>query len=250
MMEYFPFTWFVSPGGPTESRPTVEATCKTSDQTLVTFAVVNIVIAAVTIIFGNTRVMQMLSCGWLGKPKTRISPVSGLIGVGLQVVANIAIAFVIKGSPGFENGFEVWQLLLFLLARPRIAWLVSLFMSPLESWRQLAFKQASTEVGLQLASLYTFAKVVAFASSRSYYSPSQSIPSWARLTYVGALLWIVCLPLSLVSLLYILFALRREYSTYSLFKTWLGLAAIGISCIIWISSWMFIAGFIYLAGIL
>jgi hypothetical protein len=42
----------------------------------------------------------------------------------LNLVANAIIAGIIKNSAGYKADFKVWELVLFLLARPRLSWIV------------------------------------------------------------------------------------------------------------------------------
>jgi hypothetical protein len=81
---------------------------------------------------GNRVVANKLSFGVFGKPPAtdKDTPSVGyagsykwLVSLTLTLGANVVIALLIKRYPGYEHGFTVWQLALFLLARPRLGWI-------------------------------------------------------------------------------------------------------------------------------
>jgi hypothetical protein len=44
--------------------------------------------------------------------------------VALNLIANAIVAAIIKRAPGYLATFKIWELMLFLLARPRLSWII------------------------------------------------------------------------------------------------------------------------------
>jgi hypothetical protein len=65
-----------------------------------------------------------MSCGMLGKPESRSWIYMWMVPVGLQLAANALIAFIIRKAPGYHADFHIYELMLFLLARPRLSWII------------------------------------------------------------------------------------------------------------------------------
>jgi hypothetical protein len=49
--------------------------------------------------------------------------------VGLNLLANAIVAAMIQHSPGYLATFKVWELMLFLMARPRLSWIILGFLA-------------------------------------------------------------------------------------------------------------------------
>jgi hypothetical protein len=99
-------------------------TCPSVSGILTTFAVVNVAASFLSIIFGHRRLVNKLTKGKLGKPFSKNWKWTWIITVGLNLLANAIIGAIIKHSAGYAADFKLWQLMLFLLARPRLSWIV------------------------------------------------------------------------------------------------------------------------------
>jgi formate/nitrite transporter FocA (FNT family) len=134
---YFPWSWTI-----TSENQSVH-TCPSVSKILSTFAVVNAAVCFVSIIFGNRYVVKfgearivggeklrnntnktIVTCGALGKVNTSSWKFMWILTVGLNLIANAIVAAIIKHSPGYLATFKVWELMLFLLARPRLSWII------------------------------------------------------------------------------------------------------------------------------
>jgi hypothetical protein len=120
---YLPWSWTIVSTDPAEHP------CPSVSGILTTFAIVNVVASLLSIVFGNRVIVNNLTKGKLGKPKSNSWWWTWTIGVGLNLLANAIIAGIIKHSAGYKADFKLWELMLFLLARPRLTWIVMAFFS-------------------------------------------------------------------------------------------------------------------------
>ncbi|OCK76705.1 hypothetical protein K432DRAFT_335237 [Lepidopterella palustris CBS 459.81] len=116
--QYFPWNWTI-----TSIDPAVHQ-CPPASSLLGTFAAVNGIVSVIAVIFGHRIILQKISCGMFGKKGSRAWTYMWLLPVGLQLSANAIIAAVIKRTAGYHADFKIWQLMLFLVARPRLSWIV------------------------------------------------------------------------------------------------------------------------------
>lgn len=115
---YLPMRWTIT------SMDINEHTCPSPSSLLGTFAVVNCVVSFLSVLFGHRRVVEELSCGQFGKRQSQSWKVMWIMPVGLQLAANACIALLIKKTEGYASDFKVTELMLFLVARPRLSWIV------------------------------------------------------------------------------------------------------------------------------
>jgi hypothetical protein len=120
---YLPWSWTIVSTDPAKHP------CPSVSGVLTTFATVNIVASLLSIVFGNRDIVNIFTKGKLGKPKSNSWWWTWTITVGLNLVANAIIAGIIKNSVGYKADFKLWELMLFLLARPRLTWIVMAFFS-------------------------------------------------------------------------------------------------------------------------
>ena len=99
-------------------------TCPSVSTILTTFAIVNVVVSFISIVFGNRYVVKFVTCGCMGKPGTKSWTYMWIFPIGLNLFANAVIAWIIKHATGYVADFKVWELMLFLLARPRLSWII------------------------------------------------------------------------------------------------------------------------------
>jgi formate/nitrite transporter FocA (FNT family) len=65
-----------------------------------------------------------VTCGKLGKVSSSSWKFMWIITVALNLAANALVAAIIKRAPGYLSNFKIWELMLFLLARPRLSWII------------------------------------------------------------------------------------------------------------------------------
>jgi hypothetical protein len=93
----------------------------------------------------------------LGKPDMHLWWLSGILTISLHILSNAVNAILIKKTPGFAS-VDVGQLVLLWCTRPRVAWMVMLYLLPREAKETMYTGAAAStlfaEVILQLVSLY------------------------------------------------------------------------------------------------
>jgi hypothetical protein len=121
---YLPWTWTIVSTDP-QNHP-----CPSPSSILTTFAIVNLVASLLSLLVGNRRFINDLTRGKFGSPNRKAHwKWNWIINICLNLSANAIIAGIIKHSLGYRADFTLWQLTLFLLARPRLTWIVLAFMA-------------------------------------------------------------------------------------------------------------------------
>lgn len=95
-----------------------------------------------------------------------------IIPVGLQLAANAFIALLIKNSAGYSADFKVSEMMLFLVARPRLSWIVLgafAFKSQKSKQNEKPAQQPQTYIPIQNSSQY-------LATPQPYHDPWGSNP--------------------------------------------------------------------------
>jgi hypothetical protein len=115
---YLPWSWTIT------SADTDIHSCPSVSGILSTFAIVNGVVCFVSIVFGHRNIVKITTCGCLGKAASKSWIYLWTVPIILNLAANVLIAFIIKRSSGYNADFEIWELMLFLLARPRLSWII------------------------------------------------------------------------------------------------------------------------------
>jgi hypothetical protein len=132
-----------------------------------------------------------------------------MLNVGLQLGANVVIAYVFQNAPGYNADFEVWELMLFFTVRPRLSWIALGLLGPISSskgkkmtvqrrlpikgrarrkalrsqtpdvedvwipdfpWRNSAIAQIFAEIVLQCIALYIMGRSAHFGAQKGFYS--------------------------------------------------------------------------------
>ncbi|KAF1996529.1 hypothetical protein P154DRAFT_472469 [Amniculicola lignicola CBS 123094] len=271
---YFPWSWTI------ESSDQALHQCPTPSSILGTFAVVNGVVSCLAVIFGHRLVVKKLTCGFFGKRGSRSWIWMWILPVALQLAANACIALLIKKSAGYTSDFKVTDLMLFLVARPRLSWIIlgafafksqkgkngkakadndndnaNLYLGSAYPSTHAFMSQFIGEFVLQIMSLYIMGRTAHFATRQGYYKISEEsywdIPQAARMMYSGALYYLVAGSLFLIFaflfILYSIFSSRIKYfGKASSVGIFLALMVLLVST--WMGSWIFWAGFVQLAG--
>jgi hypothetical protein len=131
--------------------------CPSTGAKLGAFAAVNIIMAVILPILGRRSIIFMVTCGLLGRPDSHLWWLSGILTIALHVVSNAINAVLIQRTPGFAS-LNVGQLVLLWCTRPRLAWMVMLYLLPREAEATMYTGAAAStlfaEIVLQLVSAY------------------------------------------------------------------------------------------------
>jgi hypothetical protein len=115
---YLPIPWTV-----TSLNPSAH-TCPSPSSLLGTFAIVNGMVSLLAVLFGHRHVVKKLTCGCFGKRSSQSWKIMWVIPVGLQLAANACIALLIQRTDGYAASFKITDLMLWLIARPRLSWII------------------------------------------------------------------------------------------------------------------------------
>ena len=225
--------------------------CPTKAGQLGSFVAVNVITVIASLIFGNRKVLEWLTCKMLGgkDSSTKRWFLGGAMSAGLSMGANAINAKLIKQTQGFGS-ISVTQLVLLWCARPRLSWLGGLLAIVGEDQMTYTALGASCTIAegiLQAVACFYMGRTAHWGVMLGYLKAGHldGIPgaSDAKLMYAGSLLWLITIAF--------------------VFLPWLYLALIGdegkgasiggtIFCCLMIvpliGQWLFWAGFIGLAG--
>ncbi len=223
--------------------------CNSASAILGMFAAVNFAVATAGMVLGHWRVTRWLSCGCLGREDGKSYLYMWLVQVGLQLVANAAIAGIITCVPGFEH-LAVGKLILLLTARPRVSWMFL-------AWAYIANKgfsgaaKSSTIAEFVLLAIATYPMVSVLSYAQNNLEEGLTIdyslrPLYASVMFAGAFLYmfwavpLILLGLSL-SLVFTDIKLGDFRQGYIILSTW-------VLPTLYLGSWLFWAGFIKISS--
>lgn len=163
----------------------------------------------------------------------------------MNLGSSALIAYLYQTTPGFGKHFTIHDLTLVYTTRPRLSWLMLFIFMEIDTVRQngknyvkSAKFAVAAEMVLQIISSYYMKRTAHLAAKNGCYSHPGSAPPDARIMDAGALLSLVSLFFTLLSLLGILFADPRfDYSF---------IVVTPIGCTSWLASWLFWGGFVHL----
>ena len=244
--EYIPWSWRVEPNNNLSSGS--EDFCPSTASILGTFAIINIAVSLLSLVAGNRKVIAFLSCDWCnGDDDETTWFYMFIFPLGLNLGPNALIAYLYQTTPGFGDKFTIGELTLFYTTRPRLAWLLLVVFMNIEAYRgkdthyiKSTKAAVAAEIVLQCMSSYYMGRTAHFAAERGYYLVSAHVPAKASVMYAGALLSLISLFFTLISLVHILYS-DAEFDN-TLF------AAALVSFTSWLGSWIFWGGFVGIAG--
>jgi len=178
--------------------PSGPGICNTStSEKLGVFAAVNIVSAVLLPILGRRTVVHKLTFGFFGHLGSRWWPLMGVLSALLNVFANLANAFVIRSTPGYED-VPIGALALLWCTRPRLAWL-AVFLAAFQADEGMYFNCAASAITsegiLQVIGAVYFGISANYARKKRFYIVGQlnAYPRGAdaHVMYAGALLWLI-----------------------------------------------------------
>ncbi len=161
-----PWHWNVSWSPPnqksvTASRKAVHTPvaphCPSTGAKLGAVAAVNIIMAVILPRLGKRSNIFMVTCALLGRPDSQLRWLSGILTISLHALSNAINAVLIQRTHGFAS-VNVSQFVFLWCTRPRLAWMVVLYLLPREAEaRMYTGRAASTlfaETILKLVSAY------------------------------------------------------------------------------------------------
>ncbi|KAH8766267.1 hypothetical protein BGZ57DRAFT_955649 [Hyaloscypha finlandica] len=151
--------------------------CPSTGAKLGAFAAVNNAMAIIMSILGRRSVIFFVIFGLLGKPDMLLWWISGILTLCLHVLSNAVNAILIQRTPGFAS-VNVGQLILLWCTRPRLAWMVMLYLMPLDAEQTI------------MGSAVTFARQQKLFNN-GVLSHAQGGHD-AITMYAGALMWLAC----------------------------------------------------------
>ena len=242
--QYIPWSWQVAPNNPDGSTEF----CPSTASVLGTFAIINVLVSIVSLVAGNQKVVTFLTCQCCDGDDDKTTWFYMFIfPLGLNLGSNALIAYLYKTTPGFGDTFTIWELTLFYTTRPWLSWLVLVVFMNIEAFyrkdsRYIKSTKAAVaaEIVLQFMSSYYMGKTANFAAEKGYYIHLGNVPWKASMMYSGALLSLISLLFTVISLIYILFSDAEVDNTL--------FAAILVSLTSWLGSWIFWSGFVTTAG--
>ncbi|KAH7138750.1 hypothetical protein B0J11DRAFT_588213 [Dendryphion nanum] len=117
--ELLPWGWTIT------AKDTSLVTCPSAARVLGTFAIVNVLVTILGVLFGNRYVLHRLACGKYFKDKnSKAHRLMWLVNVGIQLGANALVGAIIQRAPGYNANFKIWELMLFFTVRPRLSWII------------------------------------------------------------------------------------------------------------------------------
>lgn len=241
--------------------------CPQSSQILGSFAIINFCVAAIAPLLGHRKVVSFLTRGRLGKPHSQSWKVLWIPQVLLQLGANTLCALMVIQSPGYNTDKmpTVWDLMLFYTTRPRVAWLV---LGALKSvgqsksdptagdWDSVARSSLLSEIVLECMGAYYMGRTANWARLNHYYILHRLDGYVHRKSIlemiIGALVYLV----NLAGKIFILWSISTADITWNRER---GFAAVlrflrqmwllaWLTSVNFASSWVFMAGYVQLAG--
>lgn len=213
--------------------------CPSVAATLGTFAAVNVLVTLFNLIFGDRRVIHILTCGFLGGATGHAWIYMFILPLGTQLGADALIAYLYSRAPGYGANVPIGQLVLFFTTRPRLGHLVlSILMTEgrkqsgvvprrtgeiLENGYYEASARGSllAEIVLVLISAYYKGKTVHFAASKGYYILGHlKVPHGhdAYIMYAGALLSLVTMVLTIMWLAMLVMSFRQAKNSNAKYR--------------------------------
>ncbi|ORY13967.1 hypothetical protein BCR34DRAFT_250074 [Clohesyomyces aquaticus] len=254
-LAYTPWDWTVQPLNPSTRK------CPSASRVLTTFAIVNVAVGCLGLIFGHRKIVNRASFGLLGKPDSKAWRFTWIITVASQFGANYLIAMLIKMTPGYGQSFTAIQLTLLLFARPRIGCFIALAAAYWDRYgdgvyASFALSHLIAEIILQILAAPSVGYAAGLAATRGILIQGRLHNQYAKLMYGGTFFWLCSSFVFFVGTLWVfrrrLFFLfsrnlyaKKEQNSVSC-TAFLGGGFIFLTQ--YIALWLFWGGFIGLAG--
>jgi hypothetical protein len=258
MSNDLPFGWYIRPIDPST------ASCPSSSSILGTFAIVNVVVTVLSIVSGHKNFTKFVTCNILRGDTGHPWRYMFIFPVGIQLLANLAIAHIMKGAPGYEYNYSSWELMLFFTARPRLTFvglaIASMVKKPSKKgydeddypWLSSCLSNFIGELVLQLIALYIMGTTVHYGVHSKYYlvwsDEYKSLDHFTHVLYGGAMYYLIAGCVYLLIILVVLFFQNREHFVGRGSENWILVFAHLILATTWLGSWLFWVGFVKTVG--
>ncbi|MCJ1345915.1 hypothetical protein MMC31_004125 [Peltigera leucophlebia] len=256
-----PWSWAITPLDLSDHH------CPQSPQILGSFAIINACVSAIAPLLGHRKVVNYLSCGALGKAHSQSWKYLWILQVILQLGANALCALMVINSPGYITYKmpAVWDLMLFYTTRPRIAWMVLGALKGVGRsrsdptagyWESVGRSSFISEIVLECIGTYYMGRTAHWAHLKRYYILHHLDGYVHRKSIlqmiIGALVYLV----NLVGNIFILWSSAkaeidgdRKAGLKALVHFLAEIFALAwATSVSFVSSWVFMAGYVQLAG--
>lgn len=263
--DLIPWSWAITPLA-SDNRQ-----CPSPASLLGTFAGVNVAATVFGVILGSRKVsgkiIWVISCGTFGKEHVGSSQTYKFMWIfpfALNLGANALNAWMTVTAKGYEHSTmpRIWDLMLFYCTRPRIGWIPLAWLASQDAdmerdgpWTSAGRQAAIAEAILQVIGVYYMGRTVHFGAIHGYFLVHHAeFKNGANLLemIIGALLYLV----------YILYSAGALFVSGFRFFFYLlepgeeieGFPRSNEACLVltggftWICSWLFITGYVRLAG--
>ncbi|KAI9771829.1 MAG: hypothetical protein M1840_001599 [Geoglossum simile] len=210
------WNWQLSP-----IHPDLVRSCPSHAFTLGTFALVNGLTLIAIPIIGRRTIIRKITGGLMGNPHSKLWIFTSVFGVALHLVSNYINAYIIKRTPGF-GGVSIGDLVLVWCTRPRVAWLSILLIKIQlndQVYISVAVSSIVAELLLQMIGSYYMGLGANYARRRNFYPVGRlkfaGIQGAAKLMYVGALLWLCVVIISITSILWSAYGVNDIISKFA-----------------------------------
>lgn len=201
--------------------------CPSTISKILAFAAVNLVVGLCSLLLGRRDVVSFITLGVCGKKGSKMWPVTTVLVVALNTMANYVNALITQKVPGFGH-VPVGQLTLLWASRPRMAWVAALLISVQKEnsiYFNLAVSSLLGELIQQCIGSYYLGMTVGHAAKYGCYKVNQLdyVPHGkdAHLMYSGAMLWLCSSAFFVVLFFWRNFVVRRFFN-----RVWRGLCAL------------------------
>jgi hypothetical protein len=191
-LDMIPWKWSIKPESAESTR-----LCASTEWKIVGLLIIN---SAILLVEYFCLTTGTASCLRYTSPRPWF--LTGLMAAALYLCANWINAVSIQSTPGYGE-FPITQLVLLWCSMPRFTWLTVLLVGP-QLGRKTVASYMFAETVLQLLSAYPIVTTVNYGREHSFYSQGmarlETVPS-AQYMYAGALMWVVVVIVTLVSLI-------------------------------------------------
>jgi hypothetical protein len=263
--ELIPWSWAITPLASNNRQ------CPPPAILLGTFAGVNVAATVFGVILGSRKVsgkiFWVLSFGRFGKEHIGSSQAYKFMWIfplALNLGANALNAWMTVTAKGYDQSTmpRIWDLMLFYCTRPRIGWiplaLLAFRGADMENpkdglWTSAGRQAAIAEAILQIIGVYYMGRTVHFGAIHGYFMVHHTeFQNGANLLVmiIGALFFVVYLPFGAGALFvhgfgfYYRFPAEKPGEEEEGFNA----ALVSVGGVGWIGSWLFITGYVRLAG--
>lgn len=253
--DLLPWDWQITPADPSVRQ------CPSTFHIIATYFAATFVTTVLGILLGHQKVVRFMCCGLLGKENSKSWVYMWFIQFLLHFGADILNALMAINTKGYnlDKMPSLWELTLFYASRPRLAWMGIAIFGIHPRWSSAAKQTLISEAFMQLIGCYYMGWTADFATKNNLYF-NLPVRDSAKTMYIGALTTLTSTIFSMVGLAIAVCMLAREKE-----RTWWGeklhwwnryrcgsMLGVGLMLVFgfvaFASRWVFLVGFVQLAG--